>query len=1454
MERWLDDLSEDWVSQPRSQPSSSSLPCSPRSDSDRSRSRIPKPKSLSFSKSSKSPLQSLDREKEVLRTRTPSQLNVSSGRLPNGHLDVKAANPAKRGIPTSKNSLTGAAHTLQGTVQHRSSVTEGSRTKATPEWKRRLAGAGNNDVPGPDLLSPKQVGLQAVFKPPTVKGDHGKQGVVKRRQPIDQSRTSPETRPVDTLDGRKEVSELRSTASSVQTQQTSELSTREPSSDLEKPGNIDPHERSKGNMTSELSGSDDFSPAIVSKQTTVDGRINYIAMESPKRRPSSNITQIFQNQASRTHSREEVGEEIEEDIVSPARQVTDSGFMDQSLPEDLSISTEAFVANGGYVSLKRGGYSTEEHSMQMPLSASDQEQPPLEHLERLNTPDGNRNHHFHPRNPSRSHSTTPTTPKHQHPVAQSSPERPRSSGSPLKLFDKYDTFTNERLLRRMSKFEETLPQDEVVSTRSSQRRPSTPSPGPKESQRHSRVPTYRTTDSSRVSSFGDGELDTYAFPEPPFSEPKLPLLPQTSGKRSDMVSANNSKRPNARLHRFPGAQDRVVEIGGRNPSPFSDAKGVANVESHDVMDQNHHISRSETKFSIHGKRLQNSPNKDNASKRLKTTVKWDHNLDFAPSTNQPEKQDTPSKSLVGRKRKDALYANEQQDADPTVLATRQIRRPRNPTPHHASSGQEPLSVNYEEIAADRHANEVTQDSQMVDPPTYYLADAIATVALNTAQKLTTESRKPSVTTADFFHEAQHIMSLIRAEKRPHSNHGNLETSVFGHQTIHEESMLAESTKDDFSRPPSREGSYPSRPKQLPVLDRRATSQLRKFEDHDELGLALSSSMKDLRLSLSRSPSQASVIHKKIPPELDQESDPPNIRILDRKQGDIVDDAILGALRKEDGEGDQRSASVKSEQSTKRSIPTGSSGSSTNRLVIAPEKVAHLLTDRMAGMVFDHERRVWEKAKEFQQQDDVTEDGHSENTEHDLFQDIPDLSVDEMKELQMVRDAVSAHEVSSIRLADAQDQLPPSLPKPSPCVKDAQNRPRTAEGKSILAVEDSSAPSKYSHFASSGPLPSTRATSWGDQFWPSKPVQALSPTLSAVAEHTGLPHEQEEVEHEISILEGRATKPPPKKWERKRQPRAVTVTFSSPPVDRVHSPDIRDTWTYPNDGLEDERSNAGVSSPAHVTDKQRSSSTDLKHRRHCLSQPFRSKSARSMSPLDENQERSLIQYSARGNRTIDVAISTPLPFARSLLLTSSFNEPSSLGFSLSPLADFTVHQADRPLEANEGVVARRSLAERPHEASNMLSLTAQNLIKHLTDLEPYEPYWEYVRSVDLNSRQMTSLHMLDEFCGQLERLDISNNHISELQGIPPGVRLMNASNNCLLDLSPWHGLRNLQYLDISGNELTTLKGLWGLVHLRGLKVDHNAVESLAGLESLDGLLSLSLRNNRLSQVDFTDFDL
>lgn len=159
-----------------------------------------------------------------------------------------------------------------------------------------------------------------------------------------------------------------------------------------------------------------------------------------------------------------------------------------------------------------------------------------------------------------------------------------------------------------------------------------------------------------------------------------------------------------------------------------------------------------------------------------------------------------------------------------------------------------------------------------------------------------------------------------------------------------------------------------------------------------------------------------------------------------------------------------------------------------------------------------------------------------------------------------------------------------------------------------------------------------------------------------------------------------------------------------------------------------------------------------------------------------------------------------------------------------------------------------------EADNKLSLAAQDLVKKLTDLLPYEPYWEFLRSVNLHDQDLKTLHMFNKFCGRVEELDVSSNQIGELEGIPHTVRLLNVRGNCLSDLAAWESLQNLQYLDVSSNQLGSLKGFQCLVHLRALKAENNEIESLDGLEGLDGLTSLSLKGNELRTVDFENFDL
>ena len=1412
-------------------------------------------------------------QKDVLKARTQSELNKLNKRTPDEQ--VKSASPAlgtKQRKKKQQNSPRSEPLTTRGTVQHKVSPTKDQNVKATPEWKKRIVKGEGGKGSQTDLFSPSPVGLEGVFKPPTIGPRSPQKNGGKKK----------------ILQGKHDTSSLpqRSTEDRGLSKSHNENPTMAPpepeinaNGAQHRHSSLTPHgetkkcERSMDLSTSDQSKSDNFSSVYVSKQNTADGRVDYTAVDKSMRRLRSNMDQLRLQQQRRSSSRFSDRHMDYSDGSVPESSVIPKGIDEitsQSLPDDLSVGTDAFAANGGFISITRGGHSNEGSFCRKPLSPSsslvDLNGPILKPV----TP---REKSVSTQQPALSKqqeaSPPPQTPPKTQKGTQSSPERPRSSGSPLKLFDKYDTFTNDRLARRMSKFEETfgLKADESSSTDNGER-PTSPSPGPKAPQsQRSWVPSDEYRYESRISSFGEGDLDKYAFPSPYAREPTLPQLPRLAPEQIHAEASKRSQLKKRKSFRSTCSADKSYNADGYVSVGIQSESRLDKILIHQDRSIAQTRNQSKDRDTVHGKRLPFSPAKDPARKRRRTIHSSEERrvAEHGPDQEDVEVQETPSKSLLGRKRKDALYDNVQQAADPWVIAMRQIRRPRNPTPNQASSATKKTPIRAANSVSDALDRIVEDAGEKVDPPTQIVAGALATVALNAVQDITFESRKASVTTADFFSEAQQIMRLIRAEKRPRSSHSTADASEVEPQIIYEESAIADSTRDEFSRPPSREGGSLRKLRALTPLDARVVSHLRKFEDKDDLELAVSSSLKSLKVSHQRPASDASIVHNdETANSGGHESDPPNIRILERMLAGEYRDQHAPL---EGGESGQEDARIKSQgssgQSTRRSIPTGSSGSSGNKMVIAPETVAHLLSDQMAGMVFDRQKQMWIKRKGSINTDGIDTHGDppSDASEEDLFGDIPDLSVDEMEELKRVQEVVSAGNTSS----SASDQLshrdfaPQQRYHAQPQSSDKapeDARPKTAEGKSICHVEDSSAPSKYSHYASSGPVSSTRATSWGDDYLPQKLQTMQAPTLPAVEENTHQ-DENEEVEHEISILEDRVAENPNHKGDKHRQARVVTVAFSSPLVDHMQSPGSREDWDDDSQvRLCDTPSRYTARIPtskrrASVGFGRKSVNGDVSRR---MSVGTRSYIARPMSRVDEYEEMSMVQYSVKANHTMDVAISTPLPLSRSVLAPPTAGQRSSVGFQLSPLPDFTVHQIDRPVDAKPGTLVKVSNQRCLSKANDQLSLTAQNLVSHLTDLEPYEPYWECIRSVDLHDRGLTSLHMLDNFCSQAEELDVSNNQIGELNGIPSTVRLLNIRANCLSDLAAWHHLQHLQYLDVSGNDLTSLKGLYGLVHLRALRADDNVIEGLDGIEDLNGLLSLRLRNNRLRIVDFVYYDL
>lgn len=1561
MDGWLDSLSEDWISQPRSPHSSSLVKDGYSPTSSASQSRIPryKPRSTSaLSNESKAVLgkpkpRKASINETALKEKTSSNLNSSQQRLPNGQVKPQSLTTASMRSPNRQASSESSHPGPLGTVQYKSSPAKERGAQATPEWKKRVL----KENGGGDLFSP--IGLESVFNPPTVKTKNRGQPTGKRKfkpqgnipssppplpsiaqqnlaatdasfeepapaslsqhsvhgqggGPGDDAVRSAITSPSEGPTKREDVagvsklasparvasglgpnprSSSPSPAAHARTLPCSDgSSVQRRAEDEENTGVSSAHDRSRN---------EDISPFFVSRRNTVDGRVEYAAVDKSMERLRSEMDMLRLQQQNIPSSRSsDHGIDYTESRVSERPLV--QGQMDevtsQSLPDDLSMGTDAFVSNGGFVSIHRGGYSNDGSFQRRPVSPSllpDLDGPSLK--SRSSTGNEVVNPPTSPEDFSQTKSKTPSspihTPKNDNVGNSDSYERPRSSGSPLKLFEKYDTFTNDRLARRISKFERTLTQEldeESIEI------PSSPSPRRRRLYKPNQdKPPNNSLNTRRISSFGEGELDRHDFAMRQATKSDISCEQVEQGIE---LRSSSRRRPSGSLSRsaivchplgsdLSRAKKSKERIKHPGKSPGEKPEGTKGRGESRAIDSWRHGSQAihdqqEALQASTGKRLSYSPVKDPAPKRRRTLQA---SADLNPESITPhvEVEEKPTKHVHGRKRKDALYDNDRQLADPSTIAMRQILQPRLPGPTQSGSsvkprgrdhGREPLGP--EQGNQGNNSKPGQNPNPALDSNTQIVAGALATVALNTVQDITYGSRKASVTTADFFNEAQQIMQLIRAKGRPRSSHTTADASEVERTTIAEESLLDDSTKDEFSRPPSREGSDPSRQREPLRLDARVVSQLRKFEDEDDLGLALSSSLKVLQIHQSLKAPEPPVNDNSDndDPHSSTESDPPNIRIRQglpvshsgRNPSSPKDPSSAGTEIRHQSQGSQ----VTSAPSSNRSNPTGSSEGSTKRMVIAPETVAHLLCDQMAGMVFDRQKQLWVKRKSSPNAGGMEslDRSTSEDTDEDLFGDIPDLTVDEMKELQTVKDVVSSIRLtgSTVDMISNRDQSTSTkqqnrILRAGDVIDEA--RPRTADGKVIEPVETSSAPSKYSHFASSGPGPGTRATSWGDEPEVNKdqqpPIHVHQKTSATLDDEPA-----EEVEHEISILDGRGPWAP-RPHNKHRQARVVTVAFSSPLVDQREITYEQDNssqmWQEASDLKLDEspvpRGSHQKPSPNRRGSfgvPPRSSQRKASRRASISNQSYM---ARPMSRLDEQDEMSLVQCtSGKRHMTLEVAISTPLPLSRSLVLPpQTTDHRSSLGFHLSPLSEFTVHQVDKPIDPSLNQIAKRR-SIRGQEADNKLSLAAEDLVKKITDLEPYEPYWDYLRSLNLRDRDLKTLHMLEDFCGRIEELDVSNNHIGELDGIPHSVRLLNIRGNCLSDLAAWNSLQNLQYLDVSGNHLKSLEGFQYLIHLRTFKAEYNEMESLSGLEDLDGLTSLSLKGNRLRGVDFENFSL
>ncbi|KAI1480583.1 hypothetical protein F4774DRAFT_76421 [Daldinia eschscholtzii] len=1477
---WLDSLSEDWVSQPRSDTSQAQLPSftSPRANTSRRSvnspaSRIPRlsPGNAAGRKSQQSMHNSS--AINILSERSINDNNIRGAqRGPPKPPQAAGTSQGGRYLRRST-SASSAASVVHNTVQHNKSQSS-SPAKAkdsVPEWRRRLVYGELNYGESKDLFSSAGTGLENIFRPPVAQESTGDESAGNEDDTANES-TLPSSPPpysrqqtCDEESFEQSVNESllrqpRPNRKQIKFRMTEEM-VDEPSRGDE---TFDEHQNGKegGNelrvqynnsynllddfdASRKVSGqsvirNEDLSPILLSRHDSGDGQVNFAPVELPAEQLRKRLDKLRRNQMLL---------DFEPDGHSE-QGATHAGDETQKID-----TTEDFIKNGGFLNVQRGGRSTDGSFRQRPLSpplnldtsemlpesslqASTPKQFPTVRIERVASEE---------RKEELKYALSPVIP----PVPYPSPEKRSQqssgqSGSPLKLFGPYDTFTNQTLLRRISQFEDQMiepisrtmaGETDVPSTQESPSRLNgsrgfATGSGPKRAAQAS----FDLPENLDISTFGAGELDGYEFTED-ITQNSMDYSQLTN--KENMAPADDSLPPSQFL-KFQFPQD--LSLGGRSlavhrrrnklfSSSFSPRRSITMARAaNNIKPQSSSyppgpfggIQATPQRDTFDGKRPRTSPSKDPTPKRRRTL----HRSDIAYGLEDPyagvgsvQSSHRTMQSIMGANRQVSGQSESYEPVSPPLLQMYQAYRPRSPTP-----GQRPATSHERQPLASLDFNVEHQNGILDISIQDFAVDG---------------SARTSMKTQDFFDAAEQIMAMIRNKARPKNDLSSVEESEAEITEQHDvtapaedESSSQESTQEPFLRPPSREGPPISR---VPTHqeDPAVADRLKQYEEASDLGEIITNSMHSMgriRKAINEANSLTESIRQSFlcedgsdssPDDQDIISDLSNIRIS--RNPDFPD---LG----EDTIEFPTNATRSSGASTARSIHSSSSHASDSKRLIAPDVVTPLIGNQVGNMVFDKERNVWYKVKQPRPSLDGRNVLPSEDSE-DPFASIPDLSVDTIKETEHLGSTVK-QDVGDNDLSLQEE----SSTMPSPA-------------KSSIVPPDS----------------------LNDESMLSQTNEAFTGMKQPLVE-TAV-EDDKEIEHEITIHEDRMQR------SNSARRRNLTISFSSPIAsiiqDVAHLSDD-DNAAQELGLLDDSTDNIAANmlkpggrsrAPKSVSSSGIGSRSRSRSTRN-LSVKGQEFVPRPVSRIDEQdedangeqtecEERQISlreddstiypEGNHQGNTSVSVVV-TPAPTKASYTSATPLIGQYVGTFSLSPLSDFTMHQADQScgLEVSY-VVGDRYLAT-GDGSKKIMSKAIQNLVEKITEVEPFEPDWETMRELDINGKQLKTLHMLDEFCTNVVTLDASNNAIEHLDGMPGSVRNLRITHNHLSELTAWGHLMNLQYVDVSNNQISSLHAFRDLVHLRNLRADNNLITDLDGIKMHDSLQVLRARGNLLSEVN------
>ncbi|KAI1825198.1 hypothetical protein F4861DRAFT_209676 [Xylaria intraflava] len=1437
---WLDSLSEDWVSQSESEaseqpPTFSSPPASVNSKNVRGRTSFIPRYNLGNSGVKRSQHHH-NSSPSVLSERNPNYTNVKPVHPGPSKLSHETRSPHRGRLSRSISASSSASSVVHNAIVHdkTQSASPGQGQEDVPEWKRRLI-LGELDYGEPkDLFSSAAAGLENMFRPPQAPKMRNGEAIKIEGHTMHET-TLPSSPPPysgmlrDSLENDDIPEHARCGPSApnnvalprpVSFRPTSNNSTR-----ISGDGSIQTSDQKYDGLEAEfddaaehsttsfrtkqlldesrkISGQsdfrhEDFSPILLACHNSEGGSVSFAPMELPANQLHKKLEILRRNQTI-------LDPELDDDLSSRGTVNSKAGDFE---------NTEQYVKNGGFLNSRRGR-STNDSFFQRPLSpainmdtsemlaesslqASTPKQFPTSRIGRFLSTGDKRT----PASPP-----SPSLPRAPHPSpAKRLQSAPSKTASPLKLFGPYDTFTNQTLLRRISQFEDqqnngspysvdetAAPPTPTIPTEASHHDEVTGSPPA--TRRDSQDDTVHSEVPGGVNTFGAGELDDYEF------EGDISLCSSitTHSEEKENMTPSSSRIPSADfwtfdIHEDVSPEEAPLLVRRHRHKTRRSTSSIHRIrESKSLDGLRSRIPPGSLHSSVlqgnvlEAKRPRTSPSKDPTPKRRRTLHRSDiaYGLEDRRTTVDTIKSShyTVQSAVVGD-RKSVRRIDLQKFANPDIPSAYNSLQPKSPTPNRRISerrGRPPLAELGFNLVPKSATGLISRE--------------------NTGNPSTSSSRKVSMKTQDFFDAAEEVMAMIRNKARPVAGLASVEESETEspdrpthNGSVATEDSFQESTREPFSRPPSRDGRPIPR---IPVRqeDPELADQLKKYAENsdpiDMLGQSTRSIGK-LKVNDQRSYSAGSTDYQELTGKLGYVydgggviNDIPNVRISRNPEHTKAGSNATGFASHN---------SQSSGGTTECFIPTISSRGSDSKRLIGPDVVAQLIGNQVGNMVFDDVNKMWQKVKKSKPPMSILP---AEDSEDDPFASIPDLTVDTTKEKQSL-DSITTKDRSDF---DERQQNYGSV-------------------KSVLFRTDSLTTEK--------PIGSQRIGHKNNQAHVETAVE-----------------DDEELEHEISLHEDRMHKSSPSRRKN------LTITFSSPIASVIQDVDHSDS----DDDSREAESNLEHSfgkSPSPYQSRQGSVgfSTDG----HAFT-------PRPISPIDEQDENTSdeqetdrkdqkSQSKRIENPNLSVVIATPdSPRTAAYLATPIIGQYVGT-LSLTPMSDFTVHQVDNSCALEVSYVVGDKYLVTGDRSKKVMSKAVRTLVEKITEIEPFEPDWETLSKLDLSSKRLDTLHMLNEFCTALVTLDGSNNGFTHLDGVPPSVRNLRMTHNVLSEITAWGQLTNLQYVDVSNNQIRSFAAFQDLVHLRTLRADNNQITSLDGIQFHDSLQVLRARGNQITHVNF-----